>query len=82
MINSLSPTQSLLAATMWRPASDSASMIHFAICLASSGSIRLSGWSLCASKIAVAIIEFTWCWSVNRFSSPSASARKVSYEQP
>jgi len=63
---------------MWRPASDNASIIHFAICLASSGSIRFSWWSLCASQIAVAIIEFTWCRSFKRFSSQSASARKVS----
>ena len=70
--------KSLLAATMWRPASDNASIIHFAICLASSGSIRFSWWSLCASQIAVAIIEFTWCRSFKRFSSQSASVRKVS----
>jgi len=55
--------QSWLTGPIRSPALDSASMIHFATCLASSGSIPPSGCSLRASTIAVAIIEFTWCSS-------------------
>src|SRR6267378_1285114 len=37
--------------------------MHFAICLASSGSIAPSRWSLRQSQIAVAMIAYTWCRS-------------------